>query len=58
MTALAASGVADAPPANGMHDLYNQNGVTSNIHKIWELLTDADGDLLARRRPRQGRPAE
>ena len=47
VTALAASGVADAPPTNGMHDLYNQNGVTSNINKIWELLTDSDGDLLA-----------
>ena len=47
VTALAASGVTDAPPANGLHDLYNQNGVTSNITKIWQLLTDADGDLTA-----------
>ena len=47
VTALAASGVTDAPPTNGLHDLYNQNGVTSNINKIWELLTDSDGDLVA-----------
>ena len=47
VTALAASGVTDAPPTNGLHDLYNQNGGTSNIQKIWELLTDSDGDLVA-----------
>ena len=46
VTALAASGVTDAPPTNGLHDLYNHNGVTSNITKVWELLTDSDMDLI------------
>ena len=30
-----------------MHDLYNQNDYDGNIQKIWQLLTDADGDLTA-----------
>lgn len=30
-----------------MHDLYNQNGEATNIDRIWELLTDSDGDLIA-----------
>ena len=45
-TALTASGVTDAPPANGLHDLYNQNATAGNITKIWQLLTDSDMDLL------------
>ena len=49
-TALTASGVdANSTPTttNGMHDLYNQNAYGGNITKIWQLLTDADGDLTA-----------
>ena len=46
-TALTASGETDPPPANGLHDLYDQNGTLGNITKIWQLLTDADGDLTA-----------
>ena len=36
-----------APTPSGLHDLYNQNGSDGNIAKIWELLTDSDGDLIA-----------
>ena len=49
-TALTASGVdATSTPTttNGLHDLYNQNDYDGNIQKIWQLLTDADGDLTA-----------
>ena len=30
-----------------MHDLRNQNSTTNNLTKIWESLTDSDGDLIA-----------
>ena len=33
-------------PANDMHDLYNDNENAGNIDKIWEFLTDSDGDLI------------
>ena len=49
-TALTASGVdvaASPTTTNGIHDLYNQNDYDGNIQKIWELLTDSDGDLVA-----------
>ena len=49
-SALTASGVdATATPTttNGLHDLYNQNDYAGNIQKVWQLLTDADGDLTA-----------
>ena len=38
-----------------LHDLYDQNEDDNNIDKIWQFLTDDDGDLLDERgRPRQG----
>ncbi len=30
----------------GLHDLYDQNSQANNITKIWERLTDSDGDLV------------
>ena len=45
-TALAADGSTETAPTNGLHDLYDQNDTAGNITKIWELLTDSDGDLL------------
>ena len=30
-----------------IHDLYDQNDNDNNINKIWEFLTDSDGDLVA-----------
>ena len=42
-----ALGAAAPAPSHGLHDLYGDNGAANNIKKIWQLLTDDDGDLNA-----------
>ena len=43
--AIALGGTAAS--TSGLHDLYDENDSAGNIDKIWELLTDSDGDLIA-----------
>ena len=42
----AADGTRSSTGVPDLHDLYDQNGTTNNITKIWEWLTDSDGDLI------------